>query len=70
MVTGAGGWPLTPSLRYPGELALTCPWCGSQQITLTVAYGPGGRLGDPGAHDIVLCESCKRRDFYRAGELK
>jgi hypothetical protein len=55
---GAGGWPLTPSLRHPGELVLACPQCLSLDVVMTVAYGPGGRLGDPGAHNVNRCKAC------------
>lgn len=61
--TGAHGWPLVPSTAFPGELTLACPKCGSTNVTLTVAYGPGGRLGDPGATDIIRCETCHHADY-------
>jgi hypothetical protein len=61
--TGAHGWPLVPSKRFPGELTLACPKCGSTDIVFTGAYGPGGRLGDPGGHDIVRCRSCKHQSM-------
>lgn len=60
---GAHGWPLVPSVRFPGESALSCPACGSLNITMTVAYGPGGRLGDPGAHDIIRCGDCGHQNM-------
>jgi DNA-directed RNA polymerase subunit M/transcription elongation factor TFIIS len=67
--TGAHGWPLVPSTHFPGEQALACPKCSSTHVTMTVAYGPGGRLGDPGATDIIRCESCKHADYKAAKPL-
>lgn len=62
---GAGGWPLTPSIRFPGELTLACPNCGSKNILMSCRYpvrGSGplgrGRLGDPGAKETNTCEDC------------
>ena len=63
LLTGAHGWPLVPSVRFPGETTLACPKCGSTDVYLTVAYGPGGRLGDPGATDIIGCNACGHRDY-------
>lgn len=67
---GAHGWPLVPSTAFPGELTLACPKCGSTNVTLTVAYGPGGRLGDPGATDIIRCEACKQADYSPAKPME
>lgn len=59
--TGKHGWPLVPSTRFPGETTLACPQCASTDITLTGAYGPGGRLGDPGGHEITRCNACRHQ---------
>lgn len=58
-MTGAHGWPLVPSTCFPEEHTLACPRCGSTNITLSVQYGPGGRLGDPGTVEYASCEGCK-----------
>ena len=62
---GANGWPIVPSLTFPGEGALACPACGSRDVILTVrsgAYGtaPGGRwrMGDNGGHELNACATC------------
>jgi hypothetical protein len=68
-LTGAHGWPLAPSKHFPGELTLACPQCHSTDIMMTVAYGPGGRLGDPGATDIVACQTCGHRSYQPAKPL-
>jgi transcription elongation factor Elf1 len=60
---GAHGWPLVPSKAFPGEQTLTCPVCGSTNVTLSVIYGPSGRLGDPGSLNTITCESCGKRDY-------
>lgn len=69
--TGVAGWPLVPSKRFPGERTLSCPKCKSTDVTLTGHYaargtGPGGRgrLGDPGATNIIRCESCRHQEVY------
>jgi predicted RNA-binding Zn-ribbon protein involved in translation (DUF1610 family) len=74
--TGAHGWPLAPSKRFPGETTLSCPACGSVNITLGVEYpryGTGskgqGRLGDRGAMDYVKCEECGKTDWKAAKEM-
>jgi hypothetical protein len=71
-----GGWPLTPSKRFPKETALECPKCGSQNITLTGhgtgrGTGPGGRhrLGDPSV-SYALCESCGAKGYLSEGSPK
>lgn len=61
--TGAHGWPMVPSRAWVGELTLACPKCGSSNFLMTVAYGPGGRLGSPGATDILRCKSCGHTDY-------
>jgi hypothetical protein len=58
---GAHGWPLVESKAFPGELTLSCPKCKSTNVTQTVAYGSGGRLGDPGASDLLVCGGCGHR---------
>ncbi len=62
---GRGGWPLTVSKVFPGEMTLACPKCRSTNVTLTVApgavgYGPNGRwrMGDPGGREMNKCENC------------
>jgi hypothetical protein len=66
--TGRGGWPLVPSLRFPGETCLACPRCNSRNVVLSCAYpvrgsGPGGRgrLGDPGTKETNTCADCGER---------
>ena len=61
--TGAHGWPLVPSTKFPGEHTLACPNCGKSNITMSVVYGPRGRLGDPGAHDTIKCNDCGHHDM-------
>ncbi len=74
--TGAGGWPLTVVL-WPlgaweqGEMALTCPQCGSFELSQGVhpgVYGTGPgrtwRMGDPGGTNYVYCHSCTNRIEY------
>jgi len=63
---GAHGWPMVPSKRWPGEEMLACPKCAGSNITMTVAYGPGGRLGDTGATDIIRCNDCGHADYKPA----
>lgn len=55
------GWPIVDDPSAMDGRALVCPQCGSNQVTMTVQYGPGGRLGDPGASDILICRSCGNR---------
>ena len=69
---GAHGWPLAPSQRFPGELTLACPACGSLDVTLGTRYpvhGTGplgrGRLGDPGATEYSSCAVCGQRSESR-----
>jgi hypothetical protein len=58
-----GWWPLTPSERWPGENALTCPQCGKQTVVIS-----GSNLGS----DVVRgteftsleCTSCGARDIF------
>lgn len=68
--TGAHGWPLVPSTHFPGELTLACPACGSLDISLSVIYGPGGRLGDPGSLNTITCKSCGKREYESANTGK
>lgn len=63
--TGALGWPMVPSARFPKEMTLSCPKCGSTNITMSVVgsgigSGSGGRwrLGDP-CKQTNKCETCK-----------
>lgn len=60
---GAHGWPLVPSKTFPGEDTLSCPDCGRTDIKLSVIYGPGGRLGDPGAVNTITCGVCGKREY-------
>jgi predicted nucleic-acid-binding Zn-ribbon protein len=67
--TGAHGWPLVPSVRFPGEQALSCPKCGGTTITLFsvgagIGSGPGGshRFGD-NYRSAIRCESCKHQEI-------
>lgn len=69
-MTGAHGWPLVPSPRFPNETTLACPDCGSTDIKLSVLYpshGSGpcgrGRLGDPGSLNTITCGQCGKRDY-------
>ncbi len=69
-----GGWPLTPSKRRLGELALTCPSCGSQDITITgmpgaFGTGPGGRwrMGDQGGSDFAVCPCGAKGHLQKEG---
>ena len=62
---GAHGWPLVPSDKHPGETMLACPKCGLSSITMGAqwpVYGTGangrGRMGDPGARDVITCNAC------------
>lgn len=64
-LVGAHGWPLVPSVKFPGETMLACPSCGESNSTLGTAYaayGTGsrgqGRLGDPGSMSVITCNSC------------
>lgn len=54
---GAFDWPLTPSRKNPGEDALTCPSCGSQNVILN-----GGNLGSDVVRGTmwsgIRCEDC------------
>ena len=66
--TGAGGWPLVPSQRFPGEKTLACPVCRATNVTITgtnpgYGTGPGGRwrMGDPGGRDVNVCGACGHR---------
>lgn len=68
--TGAHGWPLAPSMRFPGETTLACPKCGSIDITMGTQYaryGTGrkgqGRLGDPGAVEYACCNACGQSNY-------
>jgi predicted nucleic-acid-binding Zn-ribbon protein len=61
---GAGGWPLVPSKRFAGEQTLACPKCGSTNVNMGVHYGPGGRLGSPGASGYNKCLDCKYTEHY------
>ena len=70
---GRGGWPLVPSEAFPGELALACPECGSQAVSMGGIHphrgtGPGGRgrLGDPGAWEINDCVDCGHSSRWAA----
>jgi len=60
-----GWWPQTPSQRWPGEDALTCPACGSQNVTIS-----GGPLGGPGnpygrpTGDSLTCGDCGKRQWF------
>lgn len=60
-----GQWPLKPSKRWPGENALTCPFCRSQDIVLTTIPGGRGtgpmgrwRMGDSGGTSVAKCNGC------------
>lgn len=59
-----------PSTNFPGELALACPKCYSRDVTMTVIYGPGGRLGDPGATNVNICNYCNYRGYEAATPMK
>lgn len=66
-----GGWPLTPSKVWPGETALTCPACFSQDVTIKTepgAFGtaPGGRwrMGDRGGRDVAVCK-CGNKGYHQ-----
>jgi hypothetical protein len=59
---GVGGWPL---VMVAGERRLTCPHCGSFEISISVrpgVYGSGPgrswRMGDPGGRDFAYCHAC------------
>lgn len=74
--TGAFGWPLAPSKRFPGEMTLACPACGSTNVTMGVQYSPRGtgsrgqgRLGDPGSTDFIACNDCRKSDFRPAKRM-
>lgn len=63
---GRLGWPLVPSPKWPGEVSLSCPECGSTDVIMTGGYpvrGTGpmgrGRLGDPGGYSKNICNKCK-----------
>lgn len=60
------GWPLVPSKVFPDETTLACPACGSVDVVLSVIYGPGGRLGDPGSLNTITCNTCGKRDYESA----
>lgn len=71
-----GGWPLTPSIVWPGELSLECPKCGGRNITLTseprgLGTGPLGRhrLGDPSV-DVAVCAGCGNRGYHQGQQGK
>jgi len=76
-----GGWPITPSRKWKGEGALTCPKCKSQRISLTVergafGTGPGNRwrMGDQGGRELALCQDCGNKGYHmgipKAGSLQ
>jgi hypothetical protein len=67
---GAHEWPFVANPNHPGEPMLACPKCGKSKISMTTAYGPGGRLGDPGAHDIIRCFDCGYQDMKRAKPIR
>jgi hypothetical protein len=69
--TGAHGWPLVPSKRFPGEQTLGCPRCMSHDVTMSVQYpvrGSGpmgrGRLGDLGSREYAECQTCGMHSLY------
>lgn len=66
-----GGWPLTPSTVWPGELSLECPKCWGKNITLTVepggiGTGPNGRwrMGDGGGREVAIC-TCGNKGYHQ-----
>lgn len=66
------GWIQTPSANWPGEDALTCPDCGSQNITMS-----GSSLKDYGlgrGFQTVECGDCGRKTSehvpYKASRRK
>ena len=66
-ITGRGGWPILKgaSTAFPGEDALACPKCLSTHVTMSVRYGPGGRLGDPGSRETNKCENCGHQHWFK-----
>lgn len=75
-----GHWPLSPSRRWKGEDALTCPKCKSQNISLitepgALGTGPNGRwrMGDQGGRELAKCEDCGEKGYHKgipkAGDL-
>ena len=66
--TGAHGWPLVPSTRFPGEQQLACPKCGASEYVMSslgagFGSGPGGRhrMGD-NFIPVITCKACGHRD--------
>jgi hypothetical protein len=71
--SGMLGWPLAPSLTFPGERTLACPTCLGTNVTMGASYaatgtglGGCGRMGDPGSREWVRCDDCGRTSSKEA----
>ncbi|MGC8628444.1 MAG: hypothetical protein ACP5VR_13015 [Acidimicrobiales bacterium] len=68
---GAGHdwWPMADSTTRPGEKALVCPKCGSQDVVIS-----GSNLGSDMVRGMVLgqlrCRSCGHRQHFRPGSAR
>lgn len=64
----AYGWPLVPSLDFPGERQAACPKCGSRRIKFTGQPMTTEFLND--RHETAQCKDCGTTARRPTGNLR